>query len=149
MAEINLERLRKQLIDHEGLRNKPYRCTAGKLTIGVGRNLEAVGISTTEALYLLDNDLERLIRQMRAEPWFQAVRDNEVRQRVLIDMAFNMGLAGLKTFKRTLEAVEDGDFELASQMMLQSKWSGQVGKRATRLAAMMLSGQDSTEPTKG
>jgi hypothetical protein len=39
MTEALMNRIKAQLIRHEGLRLKPYRCTAGKLTIGIGRNL--------------------------------------------------------------------------------------------------------------
>ena len=65
-----LEKLKEQLIRHEGLRLKPYRCTANKLTIGVGRNLDDVGISEDEALILLENDIIKVQRQAENFPWF-------------------------------------------------------------------------------
>ena len=45
-----MKAIERQLIEHEGLEQKVYRCTAGKLTIGVGRNLEDKGITEEEAL---------------------------------------------------------------------------------------------------
>jgi hypothetical protein len=58
---VNLHRLQKQLIRHEALRLKPYRCSADKLTIGIGRNLDDVGITEEEAYFLLGNDISRVI----------------------------------------------------------------------------------------
>ncbi len=58
MTEALMNRIKAQLIRHKGLKLKPYRCTAGKLTIGVGRNLDDCGISQTEAYVLLENDIQ-------------------------------------------------------------------------------------------
>jgi lysozyme len=134
-------KLKAQLVRHEGLRLRPYRCTAGKLTIGVGRNLEDRGISEDEARVLLENDVAQVESELaKALPWF--VRLDEVRQRVLINMGFNLGVPGLLAFKQTLAAVERGDYTAASDRMLDSKWARQVGARATELAAMMKEGKD-------
>ena len=131
----------RQIELHEGTRLKPYRCTAGKLTIGVGRNLEDRGISLSEARMLLANDLADVRNGLRnALPWVAQLDD--VRQRVLIDMAFNLGIQGLLAFKRTLEAVRQGQYQQAAAMMLQSRWATQVGQRAQRLSRMMATGAD-------
>lgn len=125
---------------HEGLRLKPYRCTTGKLTIGYGRNLDDQGITKAEAKYLLTNDLNRCLVSLEKEfVWFLDLDD--VRRAVLVDMAFNMGLAGLKKFKMTLTAVEKKDYEKASRQMMMSVWAGQVGGRALRLAHIMRNGE--------
>ena len=144
MALIDHSRLIRQLRLHEGERLKPYRCTAGKLTIGVGRNLEDRGITAQEAAYLLSNDITSTqAALLKALPWVGTLDD--VRQRVLIDMAFNMGLGTLLTFKRTLAAVQGGQYQQAAAMMLESRWAGQVGQRAQRLSQMMATGQDPRE----
>ena len=70
---------------------------------------------------------------------------DDVRQRVLLDMAFNLGVVGLLSFKRTLGVIEAGRYELAAAMMLDSKWAGQVGQRAERLSRMMATGKDPRE----
>jgi len=141
---INRAAMTRQLRLHEGERLKPYRCTAGKLTIGVGRNLEDRGITAEESAYLLANDISREERELlRALPW--AATLDEVRQRVLLDMSFNMGLGTLLTFKRTLAAVQGGEFTKAAAMMLESRWAGQVGERAQRLSRMMATGQNPRE----
>lgn len=144
MVRVDDKALVRQIELHEGLRLKPYRCTAGRLTIGVGRNLEDRGITLAEARMLLANDLTDVRNGLlNALPWVGNL--DEVRQRVLIDMAFNLGLQGLLEFKRTLAAVQAGQYQQAATMMLQSRWAKQVGQRAERLARMMVTGADPRE----
>lgn len=138
------ERLMRQLLVDEGVRLKPYRDTVGKLTIGVGRNLDDAGISHVEALYLLNNDLDRCIRELVAAfEWFTEL--DHVRQTILVNMVFNMGLGGptrgLRSFKNTLRAIGEGRYVDASDGMRRSKWARQVGHRAERLARMMETGE--------
>ncbi len=146
MTDQSRRRLIAQLRLHEDEKLKPYRDTVGKLTIGVGRNLDDRGISKDESAYLLSNDIRDHETELRrALPWIDTLSD--VRQRVLIDMGFNMGIPTLLTFKQTLGAVQRGDYWLASVGMLDSLWSRQVGQRAKRLAEMMRTGQDAPEFT--
>jgi lysozyme len=136
---MNADRLRARLIKDEGLRLKPYRCTAGKLTIGVGRNLDDRGITREEAMILLDNSIAECVTELtRAFDWFPKL--DPVRQEVLINMAFNLGMDRLGQFKFTLGAISRGDYTQAANRMLQSKWAEQVGRRATELAEMMRTG---------
>lgn len=124
----------------EGLRLRPYVDTVGKVTIGYGRNLSDVGITVAEAEAFLARDLdtaERAVRQ--ALPWTAQL--DEVRYAVLVDMSFNMGIATLLQFKQTLRWVQAGAYDLAAGAMLASKWAGQVGPRADRLAEMMRTGE--------
>lgn len=144
MVQVDRAALVRQITLHEGVRLKPYRCTAGKLTIGVGRNIEDRGITAAEADYLLANDLKAVETELvRALPWVAQLDD--VRQRVLIDMGFNLGVPGLLEFRRTLAAVREGRYQEAASMMLDSKWARQVGQRAERLSRMMLTGKDPRE----
>ena len=134
----------RQLRLHEGERLKAYRCTAGKVTIGVGRNLDDRGITRDESAILLGNDIKAVETELlRALPWVGQLDD--VRQRVLLDMAFNMGVVGLLGFKRTLAVIEAGQYEQAAAMMLDSKWAKQVGQRAERLSRMMATGKTPRE----
>ncbi|MCD8568035.1 MAG: hypothetical protein LRY50_06730 [Geovibrio sp.] len=128
-----------QLILHEGLRLKPYRCTENKLTIGVGRNIEERGITATEAMFLLKNDIEAVEKELSRFAWF--TKQDEIRRRVLIDMGF-MGVPRLLGFKKMIQALVADDYEKAAAEMLDSKWSRQVGGRAVRLAEMMRTGKD-------
>lgn len=129
----------KALIDSvkvgEGLRLKPYRCTAGKLTIGYGRNLDDVGISNEEAELLLKNDLEKAEKEAEKFPVYSKL--NQARKDVLIEMVFNLGFSRLSCFKKMFAALEKGDYSEAANQMLDSNWHKQVGKRAERLAYFM------------
>ena len=137
---MNMDLLRAQLTKHEGERLKPYRDTVGKLTIGIGRNLDDVGISHDEAQLLLTSDIVSAMDGLdRAFPWWRELSD--VRQMVIVDMAFNMGLTTLSKFVNTLGAMERGEYDAASHGMLQSKWARQVGGRAQTLARMMKTGE--------
>lgn len=136
-----MDRLAAQLTLHEGLRLKPYRDTVGKLTIGVGRNLTDKGISRQEAEILLDDDMDEVIIGLAKRlPWFSTL--DPIRSRVLIDMAFNLGVDGLLEFKNTLWYVQHGHYGAAAIAMLQSKWARQVGRRADTLSKMMATGQE-------
>jgi lysozyme len=87
-----MNQAKAQLVRHEGLRLKPYRCTAGKLTIGVGRNLEDKGISQQEAYELLENDIRECEVQLLTEiPDIYLSLDIN-RKVVLINMCFNLGI---------------------------------------------------------
>ena len=129
----------QQLLEHEGLKLKPYRCPAGKLTIGVGRNLEERGISEEEALYLLNNDISECIKDLQKiftdVESFATLPENV--QKVLIDMRFNLGASGFRDFKKMIKAVKDRDFSRAALEMQDSKWFEQVGNRGSVLVKMM------------
>jgi lysozyme len=129
---MDKEKLIEQLQRHEGLMLKPYKCSAGKLSIGYGRNLEANGISKSEACMLLSNDVHKCIKQ--CEELFCWDNLNDVRQNVLVNMCFNLGIYGLKRFKKFLGALDRKDYVVASVEMLDSLWSKQVGKRAMELS---------------
>jgi lysozyme len=146
LSRMTIDRIAmiRQLRLHEGERLKPYRCTAGKLTIGIGRNLEDRGITAEESAYLLGNDIDHHWRELlRALPWVASL--DSVRQRVLLDMAFNLGITGLLGFKNTLATIQAGNYQRGAEMMLQSKWAGQVGQRAVRLSRMMATGKEPQE----
>lgn len=128
-----------QLILHEGLRLKPYRCTEGKLTIGVGRNLDDRGINKAEALYMLDTDIN-LVKGALGYQWYHDM--DPVRKKVIIDMVFNLGLSDFLQFQRMIKSLQIGDYLTASKEMLDSKWANQVGSRAVRLSKMLMTGED-------
>ena len=133
------DKLVDQLIEHEGLKLKPYYCPAGKLTIGVGRNLEDKGISQKEAAFLLKNDIDECISDL--EDLFKEKFDSfpEQVKIVLIDMRFNLGATGFRSFRKMIKAVNESNFDKASKEMKNSNWYSQVGKRAETLVEMMKS----------
>ena len=139
---MNLEKLEDQLIRHEALVLSMYKDSVGVLTIGVGRNLEHVGLrSEAEARYLLRSDIVAIRAELeKAIPWIGDL--DEVRQRCLMDMAFNLGVAGLMKFEKTLQLIAQGNLSGASLEMLRSRWAKQVGRRAITLSEMMATGKD-------
>ncbi len=153
----NMEPLKEQLILHEGLKLNAYKCPGGKWTIGVGRNLEANPLSKDEVLEVLKESgitkdiamrwLKKEIRQVKRKlanyEWYTS--QSEIRRRVLIDMAFNLGISGLLSFQNMIGALEVGNYEVAAEEMLDSRWAEQVGKRAERLSLMMETNEDVIE----
>lgn len=132
-------RLAAQLAIDEGRRKLVYTDTVGKLTAGVGRNITDRPFSDDEIDLMLKNDIDMVERQLdRAIPWWRKL--DEVRQTVLANMAFNMGVPKLLGFSMTLDLVHAGRYDAAAQEMLRSKWAAQVGERALRLSAMMRRG---------
>ena len=142
MALLNDEAkqvLVNQLMRHEGVELNLYQCTAGKQTIGVGRNLDDMGITQDEAMYLLNNDVERVEKELKKNIHFlSGLSDN--RKIVLINMAFNLGINRLLKFKNMLGALGQHDYAAAADEMLNSKWAEQVGSRANELAENMRTG---------
>lgn len=132
--------LEDQLLRDEGLRLKPYKDSVGKTTIGIGRNLDDVGISHGEALMLLANDIESASAALRTQlPW--TINLDEVRRAALVNAAFNMGIGGLLAFRHALASLQSGDYETAANQMLESLWAKQVGPRAVRIAEQIRTGQ--------
>ena len=134
------DRLKKLTKEFEGCRLKPYKCPAGKLTIGYGRNLDDVGISQAEADMMFERDFAKAeadVRDICKE--FGINVDDLIEQRfyVLTDMCFNLGKGGLKKFKKLFSALKKDLYDDAANAMLDSLWAKQVGNRATKLAALM------------
>jgi len=120
--------IKNLLIKHEDLKLKPYICPAGHLTIGVGRNLDDLGISEDEAMYLLKNDIKRVKSELREIfPDFDKLPYNV--QLVLIDMEFNLGKSRFLTFRKMIEAVKNRDWAKMIEEMKNSHWCGQVKSR--------------------
>ena len=151
---IDYHEIMKRLIFHEGMSMKAYRCSAGFLTIGVGRNLEinpllpkekqklgdiTNGITVEDALYLLKNDVKRCEEELIKNISFYYQLDDE-RQYALLDMCFNMGIKKLMGFKKMLNAMLIGDFRGAAKECLNSKYAREVGKRAERIARLIETG---------
>jgi lysozyme len=133
------EQLQLRLIDEEGLKLFPYHDTRGILTIGVGRNLQAKGISREEALMLLDNDIIQAETEVQNNISFY-LQLNDARKIALIELVFNMGINALLGFKKTLVALEAGDYKLASQELLASLWAKEVGFRSEKIAYLIETG---------
>lgn len=135
---MNKEKLKSWLKQDEGYENMPYICTAGKLTIGYGRNLQDNGISKDEAELMLENDMKRAEKDLLTQQWYldapPSVKD------ALFNMCFNLGLPRLLGFKRMIAAIKAKDWTLAAKEALDSKWAVQVGNRAKSIAVMIREG---------
>lgn len=133
-----LEMLRR----HEGCETHAYSCTANKLTIGCGRNIDpagGTGLTDVEINYLLQNDINRVIAELNNEfAWFSEL--NEPRRDAMINICFNMGLTRLRLFRLALGAMQNHDYNTAAAEFLNSKWSKQVGNRAIEVALMIKTG---------
>jgi len=124
---------------NEGLRLKPYRCSAGKLTIGYGRNLEDVGVSKKEAELLLENDIENCVNSL-FDVFDNFISLSYNRRMVLTDMIFNLGRTRFVKFKKMIQAIKDEDFDEAALQILDSQYAEQLPSRSERNANMMKEG---------
>ena len=138
-----MKKLIAMLKRHEGVETHAYECSEGKTTVGVGRNIDqrgGMGLSPDEVDYLLENDIERVIKELAGEySWFNDLDD--VRKDAMIDIGFNLGATRLRGFKRALSAMERGDYKVAATEFLDSKWAKQVGGRALELTDLIKTGE--------
>ncbi len=135
----NLQRL---LIKHEGMRLKPYEDVLTEdITIGVGRNLDSLGLTEDEVMYLLTNDIVRCDKELLNNfKWYPELC--RARQDALINLCFNLGITRLLTFKKALQAMADKDYLKAADEFLDSKWATQVGSnRSDDIACMIRTGK--------
>ena len=134
-----MRNLVEMLKRHEGLRLKPYLCTADKLTIGYGRNLESMGISLYEAEVMLVSDIERCYNELEVFEWF--INLDMVRQEAMVDLLFNLGLPRFLGFKKMIKHLSNKDYSQAAAELLNSRYAIQVGDRANELAYMLERGE--------
>ena len=134
-----ISNLTDQLIRDEALALYPYTDSAGKITIGVGRNLSDDGISLSEAKQFLVSDIANAAAELEKNfPWVVGL--DEVRHGALLNMTFNLGIGRLAKFEKFLAAMRSGDWAMAKREMLDSLWAAQVGGRAQRLAVQIETG---------
>jgi len=134
---MNNDRIIGKLKKYEGFRSKMYKCTEGFWTIGYGFNLEA-GMNEEEASLLLRYRVSQLQAQLGGRVWF--ARLDHVRQEVIVQMAYQLGVGGVDTFRRMIGAISQGDYEKASAEMLDSRWAAQTPSRAKEMAKVMKHG---------
>ena len=159
--KYNKDLLMQKLVEHEGLRLQVYEDSLGIATIGIGRNLEdrgitpeelewmdipnmdtiyEYGISEADAMYLAQNDVQIVEEELlRSHPCVENL--DAVRQLILVDMAFNMGVPRLGKFKKMWAAIHENNFDEAAKEMLDSRWANQVKSRSTKLAHAMHTGE--------
>ena len=138
-----MSKLMTMLKRHEGVETHAYVDTVGKVTIGVGRNVDAkggLGLSEEEISFMLGNDIDRVEDELSANfSWFVGL--NDARYDALINICFNLGLPRLLKFENALEAMASEDYNLAAVEFLDSRWAQQVGQRAIELSLMIETGE--------
>lgn len=135
---MDLEAFEKHLVWAEAEKLFPYRCSAGKLTIGVGRNLDDRGITQEESRFLLENDIAIVLKDCENLDYWDDL--DPVRKLVIADMVFNLGYSRFLRFVKLNAAMRIKDYTLAALEMKDSQWYKQVGRRAWKLREAMLSG---------
>ena len=135
---IDIEKIAKDLKIDEGFRECVYECSAGKLTIGYGHNVEDNPIPQSIAEKLLHHDIGQVLSHCERFHWFYPL--NGTRKGVIVNMVFNMGSDGVAKFKNMIRAIEDKNWNKAANEMLDSRWATQVGQRAIRLSEEMRNG---------
>jgi len=135
-----MSKLIETLRRHEGVKNTLYKCTSDKWTIGVGRNLEDVGLSEAEIDYLLENDITRT--EDLLDDYMSWWRDlDSIRQEAMVNFVFNVGIGTAMKFKNAMAALEAHDYDTAANEMMDSNWAKQVGNRAIEVTEMIRTGE--------
>lgn len=137
-----IEQIAEDLRRHEGCVLHAYKDHLGYLTIGIGRMIDKErngGISADEAEYLLKNDIDRVASRLQHERGFRQAPSTV--KRALVNMAFQLGFAGLLSFKKMWKHLEDSNYAAAADEALDSKWAEQTPKRAEEVAGWIRSAQ--------
>lgn len=147
MMQPNDQQLNKELRYDEGIKYSPYFDIVGVSTVGVGHNLKAKPISEDwhyplqdwQVDQLLADDLQVVFDGLDKHlSWWRTL--SYARQRVLANMAFQLGIDGLLAFVNTLKLIKDGKYNDAATGMKASKWYKQTPNRVDRLIKLMKEG---------
>ena len=140
MDDLDCEKLLAQLMHLEGRWLAPYYDGAGNLIVVANDRGERAS-TDRKSMTVLESDVRRVA--LHLEDIFPVVgRLDAVRQRVLIHMAFNVGVTQLLTLTRFISAVQFRNWEAAAEEMLFSNWAKHEQRRANVLAQMMRTGRD-------
>ena len=138
-----MDKLIDTLKRHEGVKHFAYRDSEGILTIGCGRNISSspinkgIGVSDDEIDYMLQNDIERTIKELSSEyPWFNELEEG-ARKDAIINMHFNLGRPRFAKFKKAIAHMEAANHDMAAIEFLDSRWAKQVKGRALEVTDMI------------
>jgi len=140
---VAIDNLVSQLVRDEGFVPHAYTDSLGYLTIGIGFMIDrrkGGRIPYGVALSWLDFEISRIRTELSAL-WRPFLELDPVRQEALVNMAYNLGTAGVIGFKKTLALLAKGEYDGAADEMLRSRWASQVGKRALRLSEQVRTGE--------
>jgi len=149
-SKVSFNTLKKELTDEEGLKYRPYKCTAGHWTIGIGHNIDAMPIddiigrkyslsitlTKKEVDDIFLHDLNNVLNDLADHiPWFDELPGYQ--QYVMISLVFNLGIGGLLKFKNTLKSWSKGNIDGVIYGLRNSKWYRQVGRRSPKLIGIL------------
>jgi lysozyme len=138
---MNIKRLRETLIAHEGYQGKSYKCTAGVETIGYGFAIKDLALDTDICNIILDRKINDLMMNMYSKyPWM--VKHPAKVQEVMMDCAYQMGITGFGKFKKTLSYIKEGEYILAGEELLDSRYAKQTPNRAKENSEILKSTPD-------
>lgn len=126
----------KMIRQHEGVKRFPYFCPANQLTVGAGRNIQAIPFSDDEIDLMLSNDIKRVTEELESRfEWFSDIKG--ARRDAIICICFNLGISRLLKFNRALSSMSKGNWSDAAYHFMDSKWAKQVKQRANQLTQMI------------
>ena len=146
-AELDADMVRGLTADlerDEGRVPHAYQDHLGFWTIGIGRLIDrrkGGRLSNDEIDYLLANDIRAVIADIADLPAWQAVKDDPVRARALLNMRFQLGGAGLRGFTNSLALIAARNWPAAARNLRQSLWRQQTPARAERVIRMIEAGR--------
>ncbi len=132
----------------EGYRDRPYYCSEGYPTVGIGTKLGPKGaplecytftVSEHAAKALLDDEVKKILNELVKHRWY--IELNSDRQTIIKSMCYQMGVSGVFKFKKMIAALERGDYNEASLQALDSLWAKQTPARAERHATVIACGK--------
>lgn len=123
----------------EGRRPKAYKCTKGKTTVGIGRNLDDKGLSTEEIDFLVANDIKEVLQDLAVIFGAEAMGTWPEKLTVaMASMRFQLGYASFRGFRNMIAAVRRMDLPTAADEALDSVWARKdTPNRARRVATMI------------
>lgn len=141
-----IETLERRIRRHEGFVHVPKPDAKGMYVIGYGHDITpdqaqdyANGISETDAESLLEQDITKAEAALASDlPW--ALNLSQIKQDVLVEMIFQMGVDGLMTFHNLLFNARQGNDAAVAQSMLNSLWHSQTPTRCEELASLWVNG---------
>ena len=127
---MNLDLLAAELERDEGIRYVPYQDQFGNWTVGVG-HLMANPISHAAVMQILNDDIAAAVLAVNGRlAWFPDL--DEVRQRVLCNLCFQLGIEGLMKFTTFLGYMQAGNYEAAADDLAQTKLARETPERCQR-----------------
>jgi lysozyme len=150
--DFNNKAFECQIKIHEGVKYESYNDSLGLPTAGIGHLLRedekstypvGTAVSEQQVSTWFESDSQTAIsdaqRFVGTETW-NGMDDN--RKRAVADLAYNMGGPRLNKFNGLRSALQKGDYDAAGESLKNSKWYGQVGRRAPAITSQIVNGTD-------